>query len=238
MRICLQKGSLRLTAEVKRQAQGHMAPGSDSCKSPHPVYRAPASRWALLLLETYLRPALPSHAAICRSTLLSILEWSTETALSQTVRTMLMGKPPSSEFPTRWASKFQDPGVRLGAEVGVRGQKAQPGNFIGNLRTSQEQVFILECFPFKVAKLTRVGHAPCAFAQVPCLDEASTLQQVPRGLRLCLCLVRGVCSAGLFRRGLELFEKPWYPAGPIHSDPHLCLSVHPHAPLLLHTIRF
>lgn len=146
MRICLQKGSLRLTAEAKRQAQGHMAPGSNSCKSPHPVFRAPASRWPLLLLETYVRPALPSHAAIRRNTLLSILEWSTETALSQAVRTMLMGKPPSSEFPTRWVSKLQNPGVRLGAEVGVRGEKAQPGNCIGNLRTSQEQVLYTRVF--------------------------------------------------------------------------------------------
>lgn len=60
------------------------------------------------------------------------------------------GNPPSSEFPTRWVSKLQNPGVRTGAEVGVRGEKAQPGNCIGNLRTSQEQgLYTRGVFPSK-----------------------------------------------------------------------------------------
>lgn len=104
------EGAQGLTAEAKRQAQviWLLVP---TAAEPTSVFRAPASRWPLLLLETYVRPALPSHAAIRRNTLLSILEWSTETALSQAVRTMLMETPsPSSEFPTRWVSKLRDPG--------------------------------------------------------------------------------------------------------------------------------
>lgn len=43
-----------------------------------------------------------------------------------------------------------------------------------------------------------MDHMPLAW-----MDAADTLQQVPQGLRSPLCLVRGVCSIGSFRRGLS-----------------------------------
>lgn len=51
-----------------------------------------------------------------------------------------MGKHPSSEFPVCYSgpASSQDPGVRL-AEMRVRGENAQPGNSMDNLRASQDQ---------------------------------------------------------------------------------------------------
>ena len=242
MRICLQKGSPRLTAEVKGQAQGHMAPGSNSRKSPHPVYRAPAPMWPLLLLETHLRPAFPSHTAVLRQTLLSISQWPTETALSLAMSTRLV----LQSSPATGPASCQDPGVRLGTEMGVRGEKAWPGNCIGNLRASQEHTLYTGVFSFQSSRIKAgVGQALYAFTQVACLDAANILQQVPWGLRPCLCLVRGVCGVGLFRKGFGLSEKPGCPARPHtlcppppSACPYSCPTAPPHDQILMHLVCF
>lgn len=126
-----------------------------------------------------------------------------------------------------WTSS-QDPGVRLG-EMGVRGEKPQPGNGISNLRASQEQT------------LYAAGQRGLAtyYMTLPAWPIYMQVIRCSRCLSAQTSLVpsKGSLQSGAIKKGFSLYEKSWHPARPHTSCLPPYLPVHPH-PICSSTIRF